>query len=89
MNRSLDFSIEEILRQAWDKISTNSVLCFHCLERGAINVMLIVTDDVKRGAPLDGSRVVAVGICAVCELLTGQEDLREAAKRTMGTGGGA
>jgi hypothetical protein len=76
-------NIEDVMRAAREKMDNNPPLCFHCRNRMAINVVLIVTDDVARGAPLDGSRLLAVGMCSVCEMYASPADLRGAAERLI------
>ena len=74
---------EAWLAEAKERFAKNPTLCFHCLERLADNLVAIVTDqEIYRGSA-DCPRMVIVGICVVCELLTDSEDLHLASQRVL------
>ena len=75
--------IESKVAEAKEQLAKNPPLCFHCLERRADSLVAIVTDqEVFRGS-VDCPRMVIVGICVVCELLTNPEDLHLASQRVL------
>jgi len=75
--------ISALVADAKEQLAKNPPLCFHCLERRADNVVVIVTDQNIYGGSADCPRMVIVGICVVCELLTDSEDLHLASQRVL------
>ena len=61
----------------------SGVFCFHCRERQAVSVLWIIVDLAEYGAPSNGCRVVTVGMCPVCQLLTSEDELLLAAKQLL------
>ena len=59
------------------------VFCFHCRERQAVSMLWIIVDMPGYGVPPDNCRVVAVGMCPVCQLLTSEDELLLAAKQLL------
>jgi len=75
--------IESKVAEAKERFAKNPTLCFHCLERLADNLVAIVTDqEIYRGSA-DCPRMVIVGICVVCEVLTNTDDLHLASQRAL------
>ena len=75
--------ISALVTDAKEQLAKNPPICFHCLKRRADNLVAIVTDqEVFRGS-VDYPRMVIVGICVVCEVLTNPDDLHMASQRVL------
>jgi len=75
--------LQNLFDAANERLRINPPICFYCQDRIANAPMAIVADEIKFGAPMDGSRMVIVGICVVCEMLTSPDDLKKAAGRLL------
>lgn len=79
-------NLERMIQAALDKIKTDPPPCFMCRERLANRPVLLAADRIELGAPLNGSRAVVVGICVVCEMLSSDEDIRQAGENLLESG---
>ena len=83
MQRGTMDEIRALVADAKEQLAKNPPLCFHCLERRADNVVVIVTDQKIYRGSADYPRMVVVGICVVCEVLTNTDDLHLASQRVL------
>ena len=75
--------IGQSIEYARQMIEQRQVTCSVCRKRRAIDVWVVVTDDPMQGAPEDGSRMLALGICAGCKQTKTEEELDAVAREVL------